>query len=680
MADKRKSTYSIQLEIENADNVRNSITDIEKKLSAISESAKDSLGDGLKNANKEAEKLAEEIKNIAKNGEASKEQIEAYSKAANRTISDLEKQSSKLTYSLSEQGKAQRERLQALKSELQSLGNSREELKRKKELEKEIKSIQKDVVDGSDEELKNALKTNRATRATLKLAQQESKLLQAQAKQNKTLSELIKGDLKGLKEKIALQLKFIQTLKTTEGRYNAIKKVASKIGTGLAKAGAVGVGAVVGGAMGLAGAAVASANSQVDREREATRIKASLSDEEKQSLLGQLYTTTGADYTTIVDAINRVTSVLGTNAKADDLVQATTAEIRYPGAAAMFRQQNTKQANANDFAIYQNRLKAIQSASGASVDQVRASTEKIANMRQSSFSNASMTELQALYLGLQNSGAYDSQDELDRAFNSFVRNQKNSGQSVFDYAKEFDWTSRAYGATNKRQTINAMQNMDWNALANAAKTTNSETSMTAAEKTAMKMREMEEMKNKLLMKVLEALAPIIESIDVKDLSKFFESFIQIAKDIAPVIGKMIKMLFDVLNAVQPYISKLVTFMSETIGQLIDSVTALYEGIKNSKFGQWLGLADNNGGVSGNPHANGGLVTMPTLAGENGAEMVIPLDYSRRARADNLVQNLTQNFNMSGNESTLLSLSAAVRSREFARETGRLGYLNARMGR
>ena len=79
-------------------------------------------------------------------------------------------------------------------------------------------------------------------------------------------------------------------------------------------------------------------------------------------------------------------------------------------------------------------------------------------------------------------------------------------------------------------------------------------------------------------------------------------------------------------------------------------------------------------------ANGGVAAMPSLAGERGAEMVVPLDYSRSARGRELTQNLNQYFNMNSNETTTLSLSQAVKSRDFTRAMAGNTYLNGRLGR
>ena len=569
--------------------------------------------------------------------------------------------SSRINLSPAEQGKQQRARIEELKKEYETIKDNKKERDRAKEIEAELRQLKKYVIDASDEELKSVLKQNTEIRAKLKLSKDESKA-------RVTMGKLIKADVKSMAERLKSQLKFIDALKTTEGRYNAIKKAATAAGKAAGTIGKtaakIGAGAI-GGALALGGAAIASAGAQVDREREAQRIKVGGSIQDKQDLLGRLYIQTGADYTSIVDAINRVQNVIGSSS-IKDIETAAAAEIRMPGAAAMFMQQTTGQATAQDFTKYMNRMKAIQSATGASVEQITSSTDFISNIRQSSFSNASMTDLQTLYLTMQNSGMYGSGEELQNAFKRFVREQKSSKKGVFEFAQEYDWSKGIYNAQNKTQAINAAKNINWEAVSAASKESSTETQMTEAEKTAMKMREIEEAKNKILMKVLEAIYPIIEKLDLSALQQIFNGLVDLA-------AKVVPLLVRVLNAISPYLEQLITFLSETIGKIITAVDAIIAWIQDSDIAKFF--------TGSTPQkANGGLVTMPSIVGENGPEMVIPLDYSRSARSGNIIQNLNQNFNMSGNETTTLSLMQAVKSRDFSRAMASNAFINRRMGR
>lgn len=662
----RRSEFVIELNIEKTDATIKAVDQIERSLKSISDTAKsDELAKGLESANTQAKALADKMNELASSEEDSTKEIEAYGRAATRAVQQLEKQYALINYSLSEQGKEQRARIAELSTELTKLGDTKEERAKAKELEKEISKLKKDVLNLTDEELEKALELNSATRATLTISQKEAKLRQAEVKSHKTLGQLVKADLKAVNEKIKAQFKFIDALKTTEGRYNLIKKAAEKAGKASLQIAKVAGGAVIGGALALGGAAIASAGAQVDREREVNRIKGSLSTDEKSQVLGEVYAATGADISTIVDAINRVHSVLG-NAKREDVVEAATAEVKMPGMAALFRQQNTGAVGSKDFTALLNRRKAMQSLTGASTEQMAQSSSYIANLRQSSFSNASQADLETLYLALQNSGAFDSDEELQRAFRSFVRTQKNSDMDVFDLAKKWQengqWARTAYGATNKTQVLNSIGNLDFGSMATQSRITDySKPAETDAEMTARKLRELEETKNRILVKVLSAIAPVIEKVKPEELEKMFDAALKFFEKVTPPL--------------MDFISKALTF-----------ITKLLDDNPNGLQGQGVVEKDLGNGMvqmqtfTGPMRANGGLAAVPSIVGEAGPEMVIPLDPSRQARGRELTQNLTQYFNLSGSETTTLSLSQAVKSRDFTTAVNHNAYISRRLGR
>ena len=661
MAGKRVSKYEIELEINQSDETRSNVSNIEREFKDLSEAIKGDLSSGMKEANKYVENMLGSIKDIVEAEGDSTKEIAAFNKASKKAVSDLEKQYTDITFALSAQGKAMRERLSDLEKERKTLGKRKADKQRIIEIDAEIKRIQKDVMIASDDELKSALKLNKEMRAKLKLSQSEIKAVQAQSVQSKKLSGLVKDDIKAIREKIKAQFKFIDALKTTEGRYKLIKKAAGTVAKG---AGIVGAG-IVGGALAVGGMAISSAGAQVEREREANRIRMNLSPDEKNALLGQLYMQTGADYTSIVDAINRVTSVLGMK-KRDEVASAAIAEIKFPGAAAMFRQQNTGAATGADFGVFANRMKAIQGQTGATVQQIQEATNRIANIRQGNFANASMTDLLSIYSALQGSGAYDTQDELDRVFNAFLRAQRGANENIFDFAEKYFTTKSTqtrgvYGATNKQQAMQALSQISFAGLREAATVESSSIQMTAAEQTAKTMREFEEARMKLLQNVVKVLGPIMEK-----LSEFMTS-----------------------SKGEKFVNSIIDFFTKTIAKIVDWLDRLVsdiDEIKNRITGGWSfgGKKDwfdeHSQSVSGAYESNGGIASMPSICGERGAEMVIPLDHSRAARSANLTQNLVQNFNMSGNETTALSLSQAVKSRDFTRAMMNSTWLNGRLGR
>ncbi|MBQ9394593.1 MAG: hypothetical protein IJU23_03620 [Proteobacteria bacterium] len=90
---------------------------------------------------------------------------------------------------------------------------------------------------------------------------------------------------------------------------------------------------------------------------------------------------------------------------------------------------------------------------------------------------------------MQNSGAFDTTEELDRVFKTFVREQQASKKGVLEFAQDFKLAKHVHGARNKLQAQNADKNMDWAALKSAVETdSNSPTSRTVAERNAERMR------------------------------------------------------------------------------------------------------------------------------------------------------------------------------------------------
>lgn len=674
-----KTVYQISLEVENADKVNASIDSIDRKLYGITKNAKSM---NFKDALEGVKALEQQMTELSsKEGDCTAE-WERFDKVSNKTYAELERAAVRLNHALSTQGQEQRARIAELEKEKAALDKTAEGKARAKAIDKELKGLRKDVVSGTDEELKAQLKMNREARGRLKLMQQESKAQKAQGKQQKTLAQLIKEDLKPLRDKLKLQKEFIQSLKTTEGRYNALKK-AAKGAMSVGGAALKGAGVVAGGLMAIGGMAVASANKFVDREREADRLKVSGSREDKVNLIGDLYAKTGADDTSIVDAINRVYTVLG-NISREEIIEAATAEIRMPGAAALFRQQNTGPVSAKDFTAYFNRLRGIQGATGATREQITSSSDYIANLRQSSFTNASETDLQSLYLALQNSGAFDTDEELQRAFTSFVRKQKDSGVDVFTLAKQWqdngNWTRTAEGNTNKTQAANAIKNLDFARMGELSKTLDYQApEETASEKTARQMRQLETLKDKLLIQVLEALQDMIKTGDLK-------SLITGALDL---IKLMVKFLTPVIQKLLPYVDKFIRFIIERIGALAEYTAAIKKQNEKQAERQVEAAKSKSPAAiiaarSGLDHAmkfaNGGITSLPSICGEAGfPEAVIPLDPSRSGRAAQIMQQVSQTFNMGSNESNVMSMASALRSASWAYESGRISALSRRRG-
>lgn len=753
------SEYKVRLDIDNQDKTLLQINEMERGFRKINDAAKQignslNVEDTLSQMEAETGKLRDQLLSIAKtNRQALPEAMKAYKRSASKTISALEVEYGKLAYSMTEEGKAQRERLKQL----------REANDLTKEQKKELSDLSKQVTTLSDAQIEAAIRQNKQMRANLKMAETEAKYAsaisgdlakasfdkigQVAEKTLATMGKLLTQPLKTIREgadaitgssfaqklspmmntlgrlpeiaqewpekfknarlKYQVQMglmatiakkKFAEIKKNasisgiiqksfelmgkgigatfkgvgsaaskifsfvekngkrafevfSKGAGKAMNKVSKGLQTVYNAAGLVGGGVRaikgVGGAFSGAISSVSSAaDKMVDREKQATRIKGSMSDEEKQKLLQQVYIKTGADYGVIVDAINAIQNTFGQRVKPDELAQAAAMEIQYPGTASTFLSSTEGESNMEKFNMYANRLKAIQGATGASTEQIQAST-KFVSQYANHDTGASVSQLQAVYLAMQNQGVFNSEEELQTAFKRFVSQQAKSGMSPVEFAKQFDWDSYAKGSDGRNRATNALSTMDWGTLNSAATTTNAEVSKDSAAKSmAEKMRELEEKKNEMMMKLIPVIMPVVE-----ELSKLLNSgegqaiidgLVGIFKTVLPLLEPLFKVLKVVLDFANDYLLR-----------------PLEKAIK--AFMDWFGDDENEP-----EYANGGITSMPSIVGERGPEAIIPLDFSRATRANNVATSITQTFQMTGNQTTALSLAQAVRSRDFTR--------------
>ena len=677
MANDLRTRATVELQIANSDKVQSRIDDINRSLSDVSKSARSM---DFSNADKSVQALESSMRALAESGEDCTQEWAQFERASKSAYKSLESAAVKLNHSISEQGKLQRERIKELEAERAGLGQTREEKARAKEIERELKELRKDVVDASDDELKSMLRMNVQARARLRIMQNEAKQQKTQAKQQKTLKQLIAEDLKPLKEKLKLQKEFIQSLKTTEGRYNALKKSA-KAAFSVGKTALKGAGVVAGAALGIAGAAIGAGEGRVSRVDQVRRIKAGQTSGEKSKLFDEVFIEAGGSNEEVVDAINRVYSVLGKDASLEDVKTAAAMELKYPGLTKLFMQQNVGKVGASDYVAAANRTSATQAYSGATKEQIASASDYISNLRQSKFTNASQLELRDLYLALLGSGGFDTEEELQRAFNSFVRQQMKSNVDVFSLAKQWQaegkWTRTAYGATNRTQAANAVRNIDFGMLATNSRMTDYTKRESGADSAAKTARRVSILKDQLLVELLKGLEPLLKSGQIQKLVSMVLSAIQ-----SGTFQKMINMVGELLGAILQLVGKIAKVVSPFAQGAIDAILDGAKSAMNFLSGKEDG--DSNapdGGTVGQARANGGIASMPSVFGEGVyPEMAIPLDPAREGRAQQLTAYVQNHFNMSGNETSSLALAGALNSREWAYQSSRIGQLNRRLGR
>lgn len=635
MAIRTIDNYSIGLEVQQSDKTKQNIENLKASFSDVSKSLED---------------ISKEYADIIKQEGDHTDEAKAYNKLLGDRLADLEKENQMLQATSTEQGKLARDELHNLKETQKQRRLSKDELKR-------LKVLEASFVDLTDEEIEERKRANQQLRIQIRTTQQG---LRQEMTHRKTLAQLIKADLKSAKDRLKLQLDFIKSLKTTEGRYAALKKAAAIGAKGAGKA-AIGAVGIVGG---IVGGAVSGAENQVNAEAEARRLKvAGMSSDEKMALIGRLRISTPYDSAAIVDAINRTTNAVKSS-NPDDLAQMAQAELEFPGMAALF-QVSGKDAKPRDFAIMQNRMRALQGATGANIGDLSSVMQTVSNMRDSAFkSGVSQQDLVALYAALQGSNAFDDQEHIERAMRGFLAQGGLNADNFYDRMADFDWAKYVYGSQQKNQADAFRKTFDFGAL-KAANTSpvNDVVEKTAAEKAAETARRIAVKKDELVMKILDKIEPLLSN---GKLEKIIDTLLKAFEVAIPLLTPVLEVLEKVLKAIEPYIDK--------IGELLNKLLSDGNGGGGNPVGEAVGktgkgILDGVKTILG-MKAEGGIALGPTLIGERGAEAVIPLDFARFGRAQNVIN---QTFNMSGNQTTALSLGQAVKQRSFTDS-----YLSLRM--
>jgi hypothetical protein len=636
------SDYVINLELE--DKSRDAIRSVEAQLSKIGKTAKDALNGGdmaesLKQAQKAASDMIDELGKLSKDSSIDFDAvIKSYSKNSKKAIGDLETQYSALKQRLAEITDQERA--------LNDLIKSGADISKRIEAQKKLADLYKQNKISSTKELEARIHQNREIRASLKSAEAEAR---AKAKYNK-LEDLQakrkaatdKAEKKALDEKIKQQKAYIKAIEHAEKAQEACAKQQDRITKAiqnsekaqsrLSKVGGFissalqttynatglmgGAGRMISGGIRMAthGMDMVSQASDkaLERERAANRVKG-MDSEKASKLIGDVYVKTGADTAAIVDAINRVRSVLKSG-DPSEIAQAAALEIRYPGMALAFASSETG-ANLNTMNAYANRMRAVQKASGASAEQIESSAQKMANYnKHGAFDNTTITEMQAIYLGLQNSGAFESQDELDKAFDRFVRDRRGSDNAAWKDAQNYDWTKTMRKSHDKLQIANTLQsNMDWNAIRLATNVRDmSSPEQSTAEKNAERARKLEERKNEMIIKLIDIVEPIVNTLS-KSLNS--DKLTKIANGLAKFLTDVVPVIADILLA----IAEKVGFV---VGKIGDAVEQLQNGDRVEKDGKVYEVVQY--GLPEMPKsANGGVPLWPSEVNERVPEAIVP---------------------------------------------------------
>ena len=661
------------------------------------------------------------------------------------------------------------------------------------------------VIDNNVDKLKSeidaleAKKVNIAANTDLTEAQRDAaiKILETSIKQKKQETELLKIEKAKAKARIA-EKKFLGNKFSTESKLvklhqkaielqtkmnnllakesklksAALKvaKVGKKVGSVGLKAGKValkGIG-MAGMAVGaLGGAAIAATGDIAEKEKALKSLKSGID----PTIADRVYTQTGADYTTIVSAINALSKVTKDSGQ---LIQGAILEIQNPGIGKMLL--STSMSGTGNLGNLKNHIDQIKKQTGSQdlTQALEASTKSRAVTK----GKVTQTEYIQAYAALEAQGL----DE--ETINRVIRKASDQKGDFIENLNKTDLSRYGKDAQERIRLSKANLGLE--------KLNDKEVEKTSAEKIQEKMRELSLKKDELLVKLLPIAEKLLSAIKPAILDKLIGVVVKLADAIAPALENLVTILEPLIDAIMPVIDELLApllkWYSDVQKKLIENVIKpvlewlkttgfpalieifkaiphlpqiLLDGIKwwwekikslpgaiwetisgglsslggfikesiidpigtkiseaweslkswaiekwndikkwvddkwqliKDKFTEFKNTIMNLPSEIGNKIANflspfssdddpvkpiivgaaaqGGIVNSPTIAGEAGPELILPLDNSRSGRASQIINNFNtnQNFNMTNNQTTPLAFAQAVGMNKFVRRS------------
>ena len=527
-----------------------------------------------------------------------------------------------------------------------------------------------------------------------------------------------------------------------------VAKVGKKVGSAGLKAGKValkGLG-MAGMAVGaLGGAAIAAAGDRVEKEKALKSLKSGID----PTIADRVYTQTGADYTTIVSAINTLSKITKDNGQ---LIQGAVLEIQNPGIGKMLLSESTE--TGGNISKLKNHIDQIKKQTGS--QDLTAALEASTKSRAVTKGRVSQSEYIQAYAALEAQGL--DEETINRVIRK-VSNQKGN------FIENLNKTNLSrYGKDAQERIRLGKANLGLEKLNDDVVV-----EKTPAEKIQEKMRELNLKKDELLVKLLPIAEKLLSAIKPAIFDKLIAVVVKLANAITPALENLLTVLEPLIDAVMPVIDELLApllkwysgFQKKLIENvlkpvlewlkttgvpaliqvfqaiphlpqmLFDGIKWWWEKIKNfpsaigttvseaweslkswaiekwnaikkwvddkwnlikDKFTEFKNTIINLPSEIGNKIVNflrpfssdddtvkpiivgaaaqGGIVNSPTIAGEAGPELILPLDNSRSGRASQIINNFNtnQNFNMTNNQTTPLAFAQAVGMNKFVRRS------------
>ena len=707
----KSSQYNIDLKL-TSDSANNAILDeLNKSFKGIDDQVKKTTDESLRDLNTSFDKLLQSTKDL----------------------NVLEQQ----------YGKVIDNNVDKLKSEIDALEAKKVNIAANTDLTEKQRDAAIQILETQIKQKKQDVELLKLERAKAKARVAEKKLLGSKFN---TESKLVKLHQKA----VELQVKMNKLLAKESKLKSAalgVAKVGKKVGSIGLKAGKValkGIG-MAGMAVGaLGGAAIAAAGDRVEKEKALKSLKSGID----PTIADRVYTQTGADYTTIVSAINALSKITKDNGQ---LIQGAVLEIQNPGIGKMLLSGSTE--TGSNISKLKNHIDQIKKQTGSQdlTQALEASTKSRAVTK----GRVSQSEYIQAYAALEAQGL----DE--ETINRVIRKVSDQKGNFIENLNKTDLSRYGKDAQERIRLGKANLGLE--------KLNDKEVEKTSAEKIQEKMRELSLKKDELLVKLLPIANKLLDAIKPAIFDKLIDVVVKLADAVTPALENLLTILEPLIDAVMPVIDELLTpllkWYSGVQKKLIENVLKpvlewlkttgfpalieifkaiphlpqiLSDGIKwwwekikdfpsaigtkiseaweslktwiddtwnsvkkwadelwqsiKDKFTEFKNTIINLPSEIGNKIANflspfssddddvkpiitgaaaqGGIVNSPTIAGEAGPELILPLDNSRSGRASQIINNFNtnQNFNMTNNQTTPLAFAQAVGMNKFVRRS------------
>ena len=715
---KKSSQYNIDLKL-TSDSANKAVLDeLNKSFKGIDDQVKKTTDESLRDLNASFDKLLQST-------EDAKELESQYGKVIDDNISKI-------------------------KSEIDTLEAKKVAITTNTDLTEKQRDAAIQILETKIKQKKQDVELLKLERAKAKARVTEKKLL---GNKYNTESKLVKLHQKA----VELQIKMNKLLAKESKLKSAalgVAKVGKKVGSAGLKAGKValkgiGMAGMVVGALG--GAAIAATGDRVEKEKALKSLKSGID----PTIADRVYVQTGADYNSIVSAINALSKVTKDSGQ---LIQGAVLEIQNPGIGKMLL--STSMSGTGNLGNLKNHIDQIKKQTGSQdlTQALEASTKSRAVTR----GRVSQTEYIQAYAALEAQGL--DEETISRIINK-VSAQKGN------FIENLNKTNLSrYGKDAQERIRLGKANLGLEKLNDDA------VEKTSAEKIQEKMRELNLKKDELLVKILPIAEKLLSAIKPAIFDKLIGVVVKLADAITPALENLLTILEPLIDAVMPVIDELLTPLLKwysgvqkklienvlkpvlewlkTTGVpaliqafqaiphlpqiLLDGIKWWWEKIKSLPSAIWETISSNLSSLGGfiqesiidpignkisevwqtlkdwisdtwnsvkkwvdeiwqsikdkftefkntiinlpseignkianflNPFAaQGGIVNTPTIAGEAGPELILPLDNSRSGRASQIINNFNtnQNFNMTNNQTTPLAFAQAVGMNKFVR--------------